>query len=130
MRAAVLASLQLSMARAEAADEFPTLLEEHRKIVFKVAASYAWTEGDRADLAQEIATQLCSAFSNYDRARPCTTWMYQVALNTGMAHARAETTKRRFLVEQTDADVDQAATSDESTEEPSTDPALAGHGTS
>lgn len=105
------------MARAEVADEFSALLQEHRKIVFKVAASYARTEADRADLAQEIATQLWSAFADYDRTRPFTTWMYQVALNTGMAHARAETTKRRFLVEHTDVVFDQAASADGSSEE-------------
>ncbi len=87
----------LTIAAADIASEFSALLHANRKIVFKVAATYAWTEADRADLAQEIATQLWSAFAQYDRSRPFTTWMYRVALNTGMAHARAETVKRRHL---------------------------------
>lgn len=87
----------LTLEAADIASEFSALLHAHRKIVFKVAASYAWTEADRADLAQEIATQLWSAFPQYDRSRPFTTWMYRVALNTGMAQARAEAMKRRHL---------------------------------
>lgn len=99
------------------AEEFSALLHEHRKIVFKVAATYAWSEADRADLAQEIATQLWSAFANYDRARPFTTWMYRVALNTGMTHARAEASRRRHVTDQTDAGFDQAVASAGSAEE-------------
>ncbi len=37
---------------------FTELLERHRGVVFKVANSYAWHPDDRAELAQEIATQL------------------------------------------------------------------------
>ncbi|GHA79043.1 DNA-directed RNA polymerase sigma-70 factor [Lysobacter bugurensis] len=98
----------MTFAPANAATEFAALLHEHRKIVFKVAASYAWTEADRADLAQEIATQLWSAFARYDRSRPFTTWMYRVALNTGMAFARAETTKGRHFPDTGDADLERA----------------------
>jgi RNA polymerase sigma factor (sigma-70 family) len=107
----------LAIASADAAAEFSALLHEHRKIVFKVAASYAWTEADRADLAQEIATQLWSAFRGYDRARPFTTWMYRVALNTGMAHARAESAKGRCFAADHAAEIDSAAATTGSVEE-------------
>lgn len=100
---------ELAIASADAAAEFSGLLHEHRKIVFKVAASYAWTEADRADLAQEIATQLWSAFAGYDRSRPFTTWMYRVALNTGMAYARAESAKGRCFASDADTVIESAA---------------------
>ncbi len=96
----------MAMASTDTAEEFSALLREHRKIVYKVAASYAWNEADRADLAQEISTQLWSAFARYDRARPFTTWMYRVALNTGMAHARAESAKARHFTSDAASQVD------------------------
>lgn len=76
--------------------EFTALLHEHRRIVFKVAAAYAFSPADREDLAQDIATQLWRAWPSYDRARRLTTWMYRVALNTAMTHARNEAARHRF----------------------------------
>jgi len=85
------------MTRATTRDEFAALLHEHRKIVFKVAATHAWQPEDRADLAQEIAVQLWSAFPHYDRSRPFATWLYRVALNTAMSHARSASLRTRHL---------------------------------
>lgn len=67
-------------------------LEEHRKIVFKVAHSYAWNADDRAELIQEISTQLWRAFPKYDATRSFSTWMYRVALNVAISQLR--TSKR------------------------------------
>lgn len=47
---------ELTLVSADTATEFAKLLHQHCKIVFKVAASYAWTEAVRANLAQETAT--------------------------------------------------------------------------
>ncbi|MEP6881994.1 MAG: sigma-70 family RNA polymerase sigma factor [Dokdonella sp.] len=69
-------------------DRFSELLEQHRKIVFKVANSYARLADDRADLAQEIRAQLWRAFPRYDEARSFSTWMYRIALNIAISHLR------------------------------------------
>ncbi len=69
-------------------DRFIELLEQHRKIVFKVANSYARLADDRADLAQEIRVQLWRAFPRYDEARSFSTWMYRIALNIAISHLR------------------------------------------
>jgi len=68
--------------------EFHELLERHRKIVFKVAASYCRHPDDRADLAQEITTQLWRAFPAYDGQRLFSTWMYRIALNVAISFRR------------------------------------------
>lgn len=52
--------------------QFATLLEQHRRMVFKVANTYARAE-DREDLAQEIAAQLWRAYPGYDASRPFST---------------------------------------------------------
>ncbi len=69
-------------------ERFGDLLEQHRKIVFKVANSYARLAEDRADLAQEISVQLWRAFSAYDESRTFSTWMYRIALNVAISHLR------------------------------------------
>jgi RNA polymerase sigma-70 factor (ECF subfamily) len=67
---------------------FGELFEQHRKIVFKVANTYSRHPDDRADLAQEIATQLWRAFPGYDPARSFSTWMYRIALNVAISFLR------------------------------------------
>lgn len=69
---------------------FDQLLQAHRGILLKVAASYARSPEDRADLAQEVALQLWRAFPGYERERPFSTWMYRVALNVAISQQRRE----------------------------------------
>ena len=69
---------------------FAALLDEHRKIVFKVANTYCRDTDDRADLAQEIAAQLWRAFPAYDPRRSFSTWMYRIALNVAISSLRSQ----------------------------------------
>lgn len=67
---------------------FSALLDQHRGIVLKVAASYCRDSHDRQDLAQEITLQLWRAFPQFDQARSFSTWMYRIALNVAISHLR------------------------------------------
>lgn len=78
--------------------QFRVLIERHRGIVFKVANTYAFHADDRADLAQEITTQLWRAFAGYDPQRPFSTWMYRIALNVAISHVRTTTHTSRHVV--------------------------------
>jgi len=73
---------------AQRSREFEQLLQSHRKIVLKVAASYCRDAHERADLAQEIAAQLWRAFPGYDASRTFSTWMYRIALNVAISFRR------------------------------------------
>ncbi|PZP59667.1 sigma-70 family RNA polymerase sigma factor [Pseudoxanthomonas winnipegensis] len=91
---------ELAMPSAPAQDHttqarFQSLLEAHRGIVLKVAASYAFHPEDRAELAQEIAAQLWRAFAQYDPARPFSTWMYRIALNVAISQVRTTALRQR-----------------------------------
>lgn len=77
--------------------QFHELLERHRKIVLKVAASYSRDPHDRADLAQEIAAQLWRAFPGYDGKRLFSTWMYRIALNVAISHLRSSGQRERHI---------------------------------
>ncbi len=69
--------------------QFEALLEDHRRIVFKIANIYARGDEDRRDLAQEITVQLWRAFGSYDEQRgKFSTWMYRIALNVAISYAR------------------------------------------
>lgn len=79
-------------------DAFAALLQAHRGIVSKVVGLYCRGAHDRDDLAQEIAIQLWRAWPGYDPARPFTTWMYRIALNVAISHARGAALRRRHVV--------------------------------
>ena len=70
---------------------FEVLLQEHRRIVFKVAGLYSRTVDDREDLAQEISVQLWRSFARYDeRQAKFSTWLYRIALNVAISQARRQ----------------------------------------
>jgi len=86
------------VSHVNAEDRFLVLLEEHRKIIYRVAASYTRTPVDRADLEQEIVLQLWRAFPRYDDRFRFSTWMYRIALNVAISAYRSEAVRSRHLV--------------------------------
>lgn len=79
-------------------ERFGELIERHRRIVFKVANTYAWHPDDRDELAQEIAAQLWRAFPGYDESRSFSTWMYRIALNVAISHVRSTSHRDKHAV--------------------------------
>ena len=80
------------------ADRFVSLLDEHRKILYRVAGTYAHDPADRQDLVQEMVVQLWRSFDRYDEGSPFSTWMYRISLNVAISWFRAETRKARTFV--------------------------------
>jgi RNA polymerase sigma factor (sigma-70 family) len=81
-------AVQRAMTQSDSQAHFLFLLNEHRKIVYKVAATYCASTEDRRDLAQEICAQLWRAFPKYDASRRFSTWMYRIALNVAISYLR------------------------------------------
>ena len=79
-------------------EEFAELLQNHRKILFKVSNSYAWNPEDRAELMQEIALQLLRAFPSFDPSRKFSTWMYRIALNVAISYLRDQSKRHSRTV--------------------------------
>ncbi len=71
-------------------DRFLALLEEHRKILYKVAGSYSRNQADRSDLTQEIVLQLWRSFGRFDGRCRFSTWMYRIAMNVAISFSRSE----------------------------------------
>ena len=78
------------MTAMAAQDRFLALLEEHGKILFKVANSYCRNKEDRQDLIQEIVVQLWRSFDRYDERYRFSTWTYRIAMNVAISFYRSQ----------------------------------------
>jgi RNA polymerase sigma-70 factor (ECF subfamily) len=90
-------------------DRFLALLDQHKKILFKVAGAYCRNPADRPDLMQEITAQLWRSFYRYDERHRFSTWMYRIALNVAISFYRSESRRSRNTVPAEDAILDLAA---------------------
>ena len=79
-------------------ERFQNLMEEHKKILYKVCHSYCKNPGDRDDLAQEIIVQLWRSFRAFDQRVRFSTWMYRIALNVAISFYRRERVRTRHVV--------------------------------
>jgi RNA polymerase sigma-70 factor (ECF subfamily) len=71
-------------------EEFVQLMQENKRIIFKICNSYCANKDDRDDLAQEIVYNLWKAFHSFDPDYKFSTWMYRIALNVAISFYRKE----------------------------------------
>ena len=79
-------------------ERFLALVEEHEKILFKVASSYCRNPEDRRDLIQEIVAQLWRSFGRFDDRYRFSTWMYRIAMNVAISFYRTQSRRTRGAV--------------------------------
>jgi RNA polymerase sigma-70 factor (ECF subfamily) len=79
-------------------ERFETLLDKHKKILYKVANLYSKSREDREDVAQEILAQLWRSFASFDGRVRFSTWMYRIALNVAISAYRRESTRERYVL--------------------------------
>ncbi len=65
-------------------------LQLHRSLILKVVRAFAFDAHDREDLFQEIAVQLWDSVPRYKQESAVTTWIYRVALYSGIAWSKRE----------------------------------------
>jgi RNA polymerase sigma-70 factor (ECF subfamily) len=78
---------------ADLQETFQALVEEHKKILYKVCNSYCRDRDSREDLAQEIMFQLWRSYGKFDGRCRFSTWMYRIALNVAISFYRGESTR-------------------------------------
>lgn len=83
--------------------QFLDMLENHKKLIYKVAHSYGQNPADRQDLIQEIILQLWKAFPKYDPQYKLSTWAYRIALNVSISFYRKEKKRRQTTSLDTEA---------------------------
>jgi len=79
-------------------ERFQALVDEHKKILYKVCNSYCRDRDARDDLVQEIIIELWRSFDKFDERRRFSTWMYRVALNVAISFYRRERTRTRYVI--------------------------------
>jgi len=67
---------------------FATLLQLHHGLLRKIAWGFSHCAADRADLMQDMATQLWAVFAQWDEERPFSTWAWRVGLNVALSQQR------------------------------------------
>lgn len=102
------------MSKPTRQDRFLILLDEHKKILYKVAGSYCRNPADRQDLLQEMVVQLWRSFDRYDDRYRFSTWMYRIALNVAISFHRTETRRSRHTVPAEDSLLEIAVAAPES----------------
>ena len=70
--------------------DFLRLIEEHKRILYKIANSYCRNSGDREDLIQEMIFQLWRSGERFDDHHKFSTWMYRIALNVAISYYRQQ----------------------------------------
>jgi RNA polymerase sigma factor (sigma-70 family) len=87
-------------------DQFLALIEDNKKIIFKVCNSYCKDAEDRKDLVQEVIIQLWQSLDRYNDQYKLTTWIYRIALNVAISFYRNEHKRKSQTLSIHDAIID------------------------
>jgi len=68
--------------------EFVSLIEQSKRLIYRVCFAYSKSPEDRQDLFQEVVVELWKSFDRYKKERKFSTWLYRIALNTAISHVR------------------------------------------
>jgi RNA polymerase sigma-70 factor (ECF subfamily) len=71
-------------------EDFLSIIDANKRIIFKICNSYCKNADDREDLAQEIIFQLWRSWSSFNANYKLSTWMYRIALNVAISFYRKE----------------------------------------
>jgi RNA polymerase sigma factor (sigma-70 family) len=88
---------------------FLALLEEHQRILYKVANAYCRNREERPDLIQDIVLQLWRSFGSFDGRARFSTWMYRIAMNVAISTYRSGRRRIHDAVPLEDIGLDLAA---------------------
>ena len=74
-------------------EEFLSLINQHKGILYKVSRMYFDNIEDQQDLFQEIILQLWTSLDSFKGNSKLSSWMYRVALNTAIVFYKKEKRK-------------------------------------
>ena len=64
--------------------DFLSMIDANKRIIFKICNSYCKNADDREDLAQELIFQLWKSWNSYNADYKRSTWMYRTYLQHGI----------------------------------------------
>jgi len=68
--------------------DFIELVENHKKLIYKISYLYCDNTIDKKDLFQDIITNLWISYPNFQNKSKISTWIYRVSLNTAITWFR------------------------------------------
>lgn len=77
-------------------EEFLSVINQHKRLIYKVSNLYCKDPDDRKDLQQEIIIQIWKSFKSYNSEYKLSTWLYRIALNTAISFYRKESTREKY----------------------------------
>lgn len=77
-------------------ENFLTVIETNKGIIYKIANSFCKDEEDRKDLVQEIILRLWKSFESYDEQFKHSTWIYRISLNAAISFSRKEKSRNKI----------------------------------
>lgn len=84
----ILTLLTRHESKAEAEKAFMAVIEEHRRVIYKVSYLYALDQDDVNDLYQDIILNLWKSFPQFKGECNLSTWIYRISLNTSISRIR------------------------------------------
>jgi len=85
----------------EVTDKFLDLIEENKKLIYKVSHMYCDHDIDKQDLFQEIIANIWEAYPRFRGDSKVSTWIYKISLNTAISWFR-HYKKDRVYIQYTD----------------------------
>lgn len=79
-------------------DKFLELVEENKKLIYKVSHMYCDNIIDKRDLFQEIIVNLWKAYPNFRGNSKVSTWVYRISINTAISWFRDYVKKNNNIV--------------------------------
>jgi RNA polymerase sigma-70 factor, ECF subfamily len=80
--------------------DFIEIIEDNKKLIYKVSHMYCDNADDVKDLFQDIISNLWIAYPNFQQKSKVSTWIYRVSLNTAITWFR-DYTKQSNKIEYT-----------------------------
>lgn len=71
-------------------DKFIKIINENKRLIYKVIYVYCRDTEDRKDLEQEVILQLWKSLKSYNKNFKLSTWIYKIALNVAVSHYRKD----------------------------------------
>jgi RNA polymerase sigma-70 factor (ECF subfamily) len=78
-------------------DQFLELVEENKKLIYKVSHLFGDQSMGKGDLFQEIIFNLWKAYPNFKGNSKASTWIYRISINTAVSWMRDYEKNGRYI---------------------------------
>ena len=96
--------------------DFIKIIEDNKKLIYKVSHLYCDKADDMQDLFQDVISNLWMAYPNFQQKSKVSTWVYRVSLNTAITWFR-DYSKQSKRIEYTNWIPDMTNETDHATDE-------------